>query len=349
MPPPAAEIHDRYDTVWNRLGAFVVDSVLLSPVWLIGPLCYRQIVGQAVGSVWNLTSLLLCTAYYVHFHGHSGQTPGKRLLRVRVVTAGGEQPIGYVTAAMRELPWVAIALLGVVITDLVRDPRLVRTFPILESLVAGGNALLIVLTARHRGFDDALAGTVVVRTSAASVAATPVATTSPAERFERSLYCPAGRSRRALATMFNALLFAGIPPAGQILAGGVLSTGSPAVQVLLSGSLLMMLWLFTVSVGSSPGGLFCKLVIRHREDRPVRWPTHVLRTLPHLLLGVSVLPKPLVSPELKTAHAAVFLVIALPMALNAIAFATRGVSLVDRGLQLSWWRLNLPPDLSRRR
>lgn len=346
--PPAAKIHDRYDTIWNRLGAFAIDSVLLSPVWLFAPLWYRKVVGEPLGPAWSLLLLLVCTAYYVYFHGRTGQTPGKRLLRVRVVAAADEQPISYFTAGERELPWILSAVLGALLADFFSAASLVKLVSNLQVVFDAGNVLLIFLTAKHRGLEDFIAGTVVVRTSAAPDIPARAPTSSEPDAFVPSLYCRVSRGRRVGAAVLNLFLFAGLPYAAEIIAGLVFGTATTKAKVLITAGLLILIWGFTLIVRSSPGGLFCKLVVRHWDNRPLRWHTHVLRTLPHFLLGLSVTPNDLIPPQAQIAHAAIFWVIALPMLLNAVAFATSGVSLIDRWLQLSWFRLNLPPDLSRR-
>jgi uncharacterized RDD family membrane protein YckC len=84
--------------------------------------------------------ILLVSGYFVLFHGLEGKTPGKWLLRLRVV--GAEQrPIGYRRALVRFLGY----------------------FPAIFSFGLG--ILWIVVSREKRGWHDFLAGTWVVRES----------------------------------------------------------------------------------------------------------------------------------------------------------------------------------------
>jgi uncharacterized RDD family membrane protein YckC len=62
----------------------------------------------------NLISLIIYGAYYIYFIGSMGQTPGKRIMSIKVVTTSGEHP-SFGTAAMRYLVSLlsaAVFLLG---------------------------------------------------------------------------------------------------------------------------------------------------------------------------------------------------------------------------------------------
>lgn len=87
---------------WRRLGATLVDGLIYGiPVAIIVAVMgdgYDQ--NTSNGLTW-----LVGLVYYSYFEGSTGQTPGKRLLRIRVVDAraSGARPIGYGRAAIRFL------------------------------------------------------------------------------------------------------------------------------------------------------------------------------------------------------------------------------------------------------
>ncbi|WP_344959472.1 RDD family protein [Actinomadura miaoliensis] len=100
---PAAELARR----WARLGAAVVDSLLLSVVMLpiLLPLVdWRQMTGPSPNAPMvdrgqlaaNVAYLVLAFLYYWLMHLRFGQTLGKMLLRIRVVRAdtGGAINVG---------------------------------------------------------------------------------------------------------------------------------------------------------------------------------------------------------------------------------------------------------------
>ena len=97
----------------------------LRPVWLVGTL---------VGAGW----LIVVVAYFVGFWSTTGQTPGMRLMRLRVVTGAGVAP-GLWRSAVR--------LVGLVLAIV----------PLFAGFVP------VLFDGRRRALQDFLAGTVVVR------------------------------------------------------------------------------------------------------------------------------------------------------------------------------------------
>ena len=98
----------------------------LRPVWLVGTL---------VGAGW----LIVVVAYFVGFWSTTGQTPGMRLMRLRVVTGAGEEAPGFWRSAVR-LVGLALAIV-----------------PLFAGFVP------VLFDGRRRALQDFLAGTVVVR------------------------------------------------------------------------------------------------------------------------------------------------------------------------------------------
>jgi uncharacterized RDD family membrane protein YckC len=130
--------------ITRRAPALLADLVVLGALqgvggWLaaaFGTLLPRfYAVAQAFNISWQL---VVPVAYFALGHGTAGQTPGKRLLGVRVVDRDGA-PIGYLHAVGRCVATVVAAL------------------PL------GLGLLLAALRSDRRGLHDLLAGTRVVR------------------------------------------------------------------------------------------------------------------------------------------------------------------------------------------
>ena len=150
MPTP-----DRlYAGFWRRLGAFIIDVVMISLVCaLMGVMAYvaykvglaahnRKIsFGNAAPlmAFFTLGVVLLASAYFVVFHGMSGQTIGKSVLRLRVI-GSEQQRITYGRALLR---WIATIGFGL--------------------LSFGVSFLWIIWSREKRGWHDFLARTWVVR------------------------------------------------------------------------------------------------------------------------------------------------------------------------------------------
>ena len=136
---------DRYAGAASRGLAFAVDLILAQIAFLVGTAVVGLVV-SLVGSLrpaWLFGSLagmgwfLLVGAYFVFFWTLRGQTPGMRILGVRVTDAGGRVPSTW-RAAVR---FVAL---------------IVAIIPMLAGLVP------ILFEARRRGLHDLVAGTTVV-------------------------------------------------------------------------------------------------------------------------------------------------------------------------------------------
>jgi uncharacterized RDD family membrane protein YckC len=89
---------------WRRLGAVLIDGLIIAVVagGLMGIGVAADIVALAViGYVlWVIGPIV----YDIYFHGSaSGQTPGKRLLGIRVIDFATGGPIGYGRATIRWL------------------------------------------------------------------------------------------------------------------------------------------------------------------------------------------------------------------------------------------------------
>lgn len=145
-PPPPARAPE-YEGLVTRAIAFTIDAAIISAVAVI--------VGAAVGislSVLSVPSsvetavfafaggacLLWSTAYFVTFWSATGQTPGNRVLGIRVVVADDGSPLRPTRALLR---LVALTLAAI---------------PLFAGFVP------VLFDSRRRGIHDMVAGTVVV-------------------------------------------------------------------------------------------------------------------------------------------------------------------------------------------
>lgn len=148
--------------VWQRVAARLVDhvglavitAVLLAPLGLLG----SWLGGPAeflADSLAVLLSTALTVGYFAALEARDGQTVGKRLLGMRVVTPSGESPT--IGAALRRNAWTGLGVLSVV--------------PVVGGVVGGAATLAAAVTIvigitrdpQRRGWHDRLAaGTRVV-------------------------------------------------------------------------------------------------------------------------------------------------------------------------------------------
>ena len=145
-----------YGGFWRRLYAFTVDKIILGFIGMIlmvvGTAAFGlgispydmtadpealMALGGKIFLLYQAITLLLDMAYFTYFHGTTGQTPGKRLLGLRVVEEAGG-PIGLGTAFLR---WVGY---------------IVSAVPMLMGFLWAG------ADRRKQGWHDKIAGTVVI-------------------------------------------------------------------------------------------------------------------------------------------------------------------------------------------
>jgi uncharacterized RDD family membrane protein YckC len=138
----------------SRTIAFVIDAIIIDLVAVIVAAAAALIVSffhipHHVETVLKLIgaglAVLWAVGYFVAFWSATGQTPGNRLMQIRVVTATGER-----VKARRGI----VRCVGLVLAAL--------------PLFAG--FALIPFDRKRRGFQDRFAGTVVIDAPAASIA-----------------------------------------------------------------------------------------------------------------------------------------------------------------------------------
>lgn len=88
---------------WRRLLATVIDGIIYGVAVTLAVLLLRG--GEYDQNAASGLNALVALAYYTYFEGSSGQTPGKRMLGIRVIDAGASdgRPIGYGRAAIRHV------------------------------------------------------------------------------------------------------------------------------------------------------------------------------------------------------------------------------------------------------
>ena len=142
---PRAAAPAAFGGLAGRGVAIVVDVLLAYIAWLVlaGSIALVTSLAGAFGRTWLTGSLLaggwavVVVAYFVGFWATTGQTPGMRLLRLRVVTAAGTQP-----SAWRALVRFAGLILAII--------------PLFAGYVP------VLFDDRRRALPDYLAGTAVV-------------------------------------------------------------------------------------------------------------------------------------------------------------------------------------------
>lgn len=115
----------------TRFAAYFIDNVILFFVNIfLGIFIYVEVL--------FLISLLASAAYFTYFFGTTGQTPGKKVMKIKVITVDGS-PLTYNTGFMRWIGYYASAI------------------------TIGIGFLWILKDENNQGFEDKIAKTYVVK------------------------------------------------------------------------------------------------------------------------------------------------------------------------------------------
>jgi uncharacterized RDD family membrane protein YckC len=145
-----------YGGFWRRFTAFSIDKLILAAIgvmlFFVGSVALGMGVspydmaeqpevlfalGLKVMAIYQAITLFLDMAYFTYFHGTTGQTPGKRLMGLRVVQDTGEA-LSLGTAFLRWVGYIVSAL------------------PLLMGFIWAG------VDRRKQAWHDKIAGTVVI-------------------------------------------------------------------------------------------------------------------------------------------------------------------------------------------
>ena len=130
----------------SRFIANLIDGLILG---LVTGVLYIPVVLTTTGTgepnaminlAVNLIVWIVNIVYYIYFIGKSGQTPGKRILKIKVVKKEGNAAPGYIGAFLREF---------------------VGKF--ISGIVLGLGYVWILFDKQKQGWHDKIAGTIVVK------------------------------------------------------------------------------------------------------------------------------------------------------------------------------------------
>jgi len=138
-----------------RLVAYLLDTIILTLIGTIisipailvfvlpmmrqqQPSPFSMFVFAACELAWTV----LVIAYSVYFVGAKGATPGKKMMKLRVIMQDGQYPIGYGKAFLRVIGYMISGLICYI-----------------------GFLMIAFDKEQHRGLHDKIAGTLVIRES----------------------------------------------------------------------------------------------------------------------------------------------------------------------------------------
>lgn len=167
---------DRYHTLWLRFCAGFIDLIVLAP-FLVALLLLNPPRATLTWTNWLLVAAMVVvnTSYFVLMHARSGQTLGKKVMKVRVVDSTTEEAITLRQSWWRESPLLAINV-ALLVTEsaviLAGGERAIAPLALLYLLLqytpnlwAISDALTSLFNSRRRTLHDFIGRTVVVKCS----------------------------------------------------------------------------------------------------------------------------------------------------------------------------------------
>ena len=92
---------NRYNTVWNRFLAGLIDGLVFLPLSIVDEIIKNRSDVRTVMTI-EIIFTVLWTIYLVVGHGKYGQTIGKKVMRLKVLDISEQKLIGYSRAFFRE-------------------------------------------------------------------------------------------------------------------------------------------------------------------------------------------------------------------------------------------------------
>ena len=172
----------RYAGFWPRLGAMLVDTIVVAPLMWLAYWSFNA--SHAWALVVQVVSIPLYAGYNIYFVGRWGQTIGKMVLHIKVVKLDGSGA-GFGRAFYRHSVDLAFSILSGVVTvnallsipgpaydalsfdDKIqlfdtRAPSWSRVIDVLSFIWIVSELAVLLLNEKRRALHDFIAGTVVV-------------------------------------------------------------------------------------------------------------------------------------------------------------------------------------------
>ena len=172
-----------YGGFWRRVGAMVLDSLILSPLVIL--LLVLLNYTRNAYLYYALPSVVINLFFYVWVVRRFGGTPGKRILSLRIAMTDGS-PVTVRAATLRYLPMLLLHVLSLAalvqatysfgagfesLSYVEKMVSISRLAPAWNNFVTGAlyvwwiaSAITLAANQRKRAIHDFIAGTVVVRT-----------------------------------------------------------------------------------------------------------------------------------------------------------------------------------------
>ena len=105
----------RYNTFSKRFKAGIIDGIVLLPIGLLDLLILNPSRNLGIVITWVIISYSSFFVYSIYFHWKSGQTIGKRAMRVRVMDISEGKGLTLKQAFLRDSVYVILQIIGLIL------------------------------------------------------------------------------------------------------------------------------------------------------------------------------------------------------------------------------------------
>lgn len=336
---------DRYSTIPQRIVASIIDGLLFLPAIVVSAIYSRHAEGTPIGYAWSAWMVVVTVGFSVYFHGLHGATPGKSLMKVRLVRAEGEGKIGFLTAFVRESPMLLVGIANLFQLHWAKAemPAVATVIGFLTGGWMFADVAVVLINRKRRALHDFLAGAVVVREESdkATVDAPPAIIPAHLE--------VASTFRRVAAGFVNFMVFGSLAGAAKSIATGTEHTNPEVIEKAWLFGMVTAFWILCVIAKKSLGALICNLEVRDRDFRVLGFAQWIRRSLPYYVLAVSLcIPNGLVPAWIDLVRWSVSVLAVLAMCANGLDGVFNGRSFLDRWLGMTVVQFKMPDHMKTR-
>lgn len=161
----------KYNSFWNRFFAGLLDGLILVPLMVI-VILFQFLNDSLVTAVISMIIVNMAPYLYsVYFHGTTGQTPGKKMMSIRVIHKSELRTLTIWEAIRRDSFYIILATFAVAyisIDSIQNGEYIERSGPeLILDFISLGWFLLEIITMmtneKRRAFHDYLADSVVIK------------------------------------------------------------------------------------------------------------------------------------------------------------------------------------------
>lgn len=154
----------KYAGFWKRVLAKLIDLVIFLPFIIINTYIFRQ-KNEGIFLAISLSITILILLYNVIFTYHLGKTPGKILLKLKVVKTDGKK-VGVVNSISREV-FAIISLMIWIVQEykVFGDLKSIGTISFIFTLTGSFETLVCLFNYQCKTIHDFIGNTVVIKGS----------------------------------------------------------------------------------------------------------------------------------------------------------------------------------------